>query len=548
MLRRVVLGTSSVRGMTAGGMPTAALKRVRRAAIRGGGQTLDLIDGKWSRTQAPLEGLESSPEAVLAYVGTAVVGSPDGTKLGLATPTSIPGRFRTYLPLHDFLGALGEGSVVFFDVTAADDDRQRLAALDLLREFDIAAVANGSQLRRTIGDVSGLVWLWETLLLGGPSAIPRFRADHLVTSARCLGDVDPDGSTTFVVSEGPSAGVEIWSNGNWSDLWRADVARLESDSKGSREDAIQELQRAMDAGANVRAAARTTLLFLAGSDASADVRESAARALTVSEEAAFPIITVQERDQPTIAELDFVVVPTGTYLIGSDDLDPDGLGEERPQHYVVQEQFMLMRTPLLGRHFTRFFGAGGQLPLVKFSDPDMPVTEIDWYEATAVARALTSYFRDSGQMSFSSAVALPSELEWEAAARGPQGNRYPWGDEFMPERCNCLSTGFNRPIASGQFSPQGDSSLGIQDMAGNVWEWTRSAWGTSSHYPDYGYPYVSGDGRELPLHDGHVRRVVRGGAYYYFDDCVRCATRNFFDPRIRHSGGGVRLALVESPG
>lgn len=161
-----------------------------------------------------------------------------------------------------------------------------------------------------------------------------------------------------------------------------------------------------------------------------------------------------------------------------------------------------------------------------FNDPSQPVVGVCWHEARAYCAWLSA---QSGQV-----WRLPSEAEWEAAARGRDGRRYAWGDDFDAARCNTFETHVRGTTPIGVF-PGGDTPEGLVDISGNIWEWTSSA-----YLP---YPYLPDGQREDPAVDAS-RRVVRGGCWFALRDVARCAFRLHFGPGVRSNNLGLRLVCV----
>jgi iron(II)-dependent oxidoreductase len=203
---------------------------------------------------------------------------------------------------------------------------------------------------------------------------------------------------------------------------------------------------------------------------------------------------------------DTVRIPAGAFVMGSDS----GPADERPAHRVDLPVFSIDRYPVTNARFAEFLDAAGTHNakgerLFDFDDPDArihraagkwtadegyashPVVEVSW----AGARDYCAWV----------GMRLPTEAEWEKAARGTDGRRYPWG-EVAPDRKRAqFAARYNETAPVDAFAA-GASPYGAQDMAGNAWEWVSSAYRP--------YPYDASDGREDPA-AGPVRGTRGGG-------------------------------------
>ena len=239
-------------------------------------------------------------------------------------------------------------------------------------------------------------------------------------------------------------------------------------------------------------------------------------------------------DVRSFGGMEMVYVPAGKFRMGSNDGAKWAQKGEKPAHEVFVEGFWIDRTPVTNEEYRRFVQAtthqkpkhweGGRIPKGKEAHP---VVCVSWRDARAYCR-----WR-SGQAGV--AIRLPTEAEWEKAARGTHEWLYPWGDEFDQRKCNSAEGGAGDTWPVGRYSP-GDSPYGLADMAGNVWEWTGSLYKP--------YPYDAPDGREDPEADG--RRVVRGGSWNGNQRIVRAAFRYNIEPSYVYDDVGFRCACSVS--
>jgi formylglycine-generating enzyme required for sulfatase activity len=232
----------------------------------------------------------------------------------------------------------------------------------------------------------------------------------------------------------------------------------------------------------------------------------------------------------------WVTVPAGEFWMGSEH---SGSGDERPAHRVLVAEFQMAVTPVTnGQYWIYTAATGASLPQHWDSDlppkgkENHPVVYVSWNDVLKYCEWLSKV---TGKT-----IRLPTEAEWEKAARGPSASsgdarQYPWGDEFDPAKCNTSESKIGSTTPVGIY-PQGVSLYGCLDMAGNVWEWCQSKYQS--------YPYDPDDGRNDP--GGSDRRVVRGGAWNFNQGYARCASRNHFSPDLRGGDGGFRVMV--SPG
>jgi formylglycine-generating enzyme required for sulfatase activity len=254
-----------------------------------------------------------------------------------------------------------------------------------------------------------------------------------------------------------------------------------------------------------------------------------------------------------VFEPQIVKIPAGKFLMGStkeqaqavlketnnDSNWQKWLDWEQPQHAVELSEYSIGKYPITNREYQAFIQDAKYKPPQgwdgdKFPDGKggHPVVNVSWNDANEYCKWLSEKTKKP--------YRLPTEAEWEKAARGEDGRVYPWGNDFDSKKANTSETKIGDTSEVGQFSPQGDSPYGCADMAGNVWEWCND-WFDEKEYKN------RKDGVKDPqgAKQGNAR-VFRGGAFYINERLARCAYRDRRSPGSFIRSQGFRVAVVAS--
>ena len=217
-------------------------------------------------------------------------------------------------------------------------------------------------------------------------------------------------------------------------------------------------------------------------------------------------------------EIKLVLVEAGDFTMGSTkkdieqirksfpDFEPRLLERETPQHKIFLKAFKISKYPITNSEFHEFI-QNSKYPFVLNSNlknkERHPVVQVSWFDAVEFCKWLT---KKTGHQ-----YRLPTEAEWEKAARGTDGRIFPWGNKWEPTFCNSENQ-FKETTPVDYFEKNNVSPYGCVDMCGNVFEWTSTTIGNTEPWPSkYTYPYSPNDGRENLK--TKTRRVGRGGAY-----------------------------------
>lgn len=244
----------------------------------------------------------------------------------------------------------------------------------------------------------------------------------------------------------------------------------------------------------------------------------------------------------TFARLPFepetVFIPAGEFWMGSDTDNAN----EAPRHQVHLQDFRMGKYPVTNTQYAEFLArnprqeepkrAGWFVRKPPPAQTQHPVVSVSWHDATAYCCWLSTV---TGR-----AYRLPTEAEWERAARGYDGRRYPWGDEWRDEAANVAGNAIT-PVTA---YPAGTSVEGCLDLLGNVQEWTNTLWGVDINQCDYPYPYRGDDGREdTGVHRLHLRRIYRGGSFKNRATEIHCSSRSSADSDNAILWRGFRVVL-----
>ena len=232
--------------------------------------------------------------------------------------------------------------------------------------------------------------------------------------------------------------------------------------------------------------------------------------------------------------------------------DKGWFSREQPQHTVALNTYWISKYPVTVGEYREFLNANGYRTREYWTEtgwlwvqaqsrkqPDywneqkwtwndnLPVIGVSWYEAQA-------YCHWIGE-NIGKKVRLPTEAEWEKAARGRDQRIYPWGNEFNAILCNTRLSGLEKTIPVSEANPRSESPYGCSDMVGNASEWTLSEFKP--------YPYNGKDGRNEA--EGEMLRVIRGGSWFSQQIRARVSARGMNDPFFVDNDVGFRIVCEE---
>jgi formylglycine-generating enzyme required for sulfatase activity len=220
-----------------------------------------------------------------------------------------------------------------------------------------------------------------------------------------------------------------------------------------------------------------------------------------------------------------VAIPGGTYTMGNNTSDPS----EKPAHAVTVGPFAIGRYEVSVQEWNACANAGACQKIAQRpnTSPTAPMRDVSWDDAQQYVKWLATV---SGKP-----YRLPTEAEWERAARGGTATRYWWGEQMAQGKANCKECGKpwteDAPANVGSFAA---NAYGVYDTSGGVWEWVADCWHNN-------YKGAPADGRAWDEPDCRVR-VIRGGSWREGAPYMVASTRFKYDASVRHSQNGFRVA------
>ncbi len=229
-----------------------------------------------------------------------------------------------------------------------------------------------------------------------------------------------------------------------------------------------------------------------------------------------------------VYDITMIYIPPGKFMMGANNGD----AEEKPSHEVDLDGYWIGKYEVTFNQYDRYCDETGKKKPddLGWGRDKRPVIYVSWDDAVAYCEWLSQ--------KIGLTFKLPTEAQWEKAARGPGGLVYPWGNDFDKNKCNSYEGGLNKTMPVGTY-PLGKSPYGCMDMAGNVWEWC-SDW--------YDKDYYKNSPAKNPL--GPLKgtsRVLRGGSWSDLSGYLRCAARCLVNPWSNWNLLGFRVVRVSVP-
>ncbi len=251
---------------------------------------------------------------------------------------------------------------------------------------------------------------------------------------------------------------------------------------------------------------------------------------------------------------DMVLIPAGEFIMGSPEHDLHGERDEKPQRKVFLDSFYIDKYEVSVEFFREFMKRTGYSALGDWVEPffdqsgEHPAVNVSWYDAIrycnwrSIKEGLDPcYDLDTSECDFTKdGYRLPTEAEWEKAARGADNRIFPWGNESPDSEGRYKANYSEKPEERFYYTlpvhsyEAGKSFYGLYNMSGNVWEWCND-WYSESYYENSPY--------ENPRGPGHGRsRVLRGGFWFSYEKQLRAADRTGDKPVYLNEYYGFRCA------